>query len=248
MGAETRLANGLIDSAAFAYEDASFDDDGMGSGSAERFLLGLGLGRDLGADRVMAGLSGGISNATTRRGVMTPDGTRTAKGSHDTRFVALSLHGLRQFDYGARSRFSNAYLRTASEATLIHQWQDSYTESGASAYSARIDSVANTYLTMNPYLELGGERLVQATAIRPYLRAGALGIIGNTEDLGAGLSGAVDGGPTFAISEDMPCVFADLGLGLGIESRNLLFRLSGTALSADDQRSLAAAAELAVRF
>ncbi|MEM7221865.1 MAG: autotransporter outer membrane beta-barrel domain-containing protein [Pseudomonadota bacterium] len=248
-GVQMETLSNLFAGIGFLFEDASLDGDGSASGSGQRYQAGVVLRNDFSDGFTLSGaFTGGISDYDLSRQVFTPDGDRRASSSPTLAFVAGQVGVAKTFTFESEGPFNAPYLKPTGEVGVIHQWQDSYSEGGAGDYGATVEDLSQTFVTLNPYLEAGGNFELFGLQARSYGRAGILAVLGG-DDLDAQLNGALDGGPDFTIDQGIPTISGDLALGLEVATQsNISFRIEGSALLAEDQQSYFGVGRITLHF
>ncbi len=249
-GFQMEVAPELFAGFAFLFEDATLKSGEVASGSGQRYQGGLVVRKDLPDGLILSGaVTGGVSDYDLSRPVITPSGTRTASSSPTTAFVTGHLRAAKFFVFEGSSLVRAPYLKPTGDLGLIHQWQGSYSESGAGDYGATIEDVSQTFVTLNPFLEAGAGFDLFGLQARGYGRAGILSVLGGDHELEGAFNGVPAGGPTFSISEEIPTVSGDLALGIEVAARsNLSFRVEGSTLVAGKQQSYFGTGRVTLHF
>lgn len=205
---------------AMSLEDVSLDTDGLATTDGTRGQGGLVLKGSYGADLFAAGLSGGFASFDTRRRIDLPASGLVAEADHQLSFLAGRLRWARLFERG------DWYLKPGVDLALTHLDSDGFRETGAGAANLEVSGHSETYLSVGPTLELGGEKSMgNGLLLRPFVQLGAIHFLsGDDPQVSAIFQGAPQGVSAFTVYGDLDETFLDVAVGAD------LFTRAGTVL------------------
>ena len=242
LGAQQALSERWQLGAAVAYEywRAEADDD-IWRNTADQFQGGVVLKHQIGGTALSAGLNGGFGDVDIRRDA-TP--TATAKGDQDVAFVGGQLRAAHAIEFGAW------YLKPRSDLNVAWVHTDDVNESGAGAASLDVEDDRQTYIAVQPALEVGGEF---ATAggylLRPRASIGLTHFLKDPSPTAQARFATAPAGPAFAATSDVERTWLDLEVGVDVLStRGINVGLSGFTQLADNAYQLGGALRLTVPF
>ena len=134
---------------------------------------------------------------------------------------------------------------------ITHVHRFSFNEKGAGGASLRVESERDTFVTLQPALEVGREvEWSDDTLVRPYLRAGVTHFVaGDKRNITATLKGAPDGVAPFTIDTKSDRTYTDLSFGMDVVQRNgTNLRLGYTGQYSNNTSSHAASVKMTFRF
>jgi hypothetical protein len=190
--------------------------------NGERFEGGVILKQRYDATRLSLSFSVGYGHYNTRRLVdfATPGVHAQARPT----LWSGALHGRISHDIMATD---NAYVRPMLGVGVSYVSRDAYDETGAGGADLRVAKQADTFVSLHPAIELGGENRfgAEGTLLRHYVRIGMTQFVGTGErNLTASLEGAPSGVQAFTITTQNDKTYADLVIGAD------LLRKSGTSI------------------
>jgi hypothetical protein len=190
--------------------------------NGERFEGGLILKQRYDATRLSLSFSAGYGHYNTRRLV-----DLVAPGTYAQARPTLwsgALHGRVSHDIMASD---NAYIRPMLGLGVSYVSRDAYEESGAGGANLRVEKASDTFVSLHPAIEFGGESSVggEGTLLRHFVRVGMTQFLGSNErQVTASLEGAPSGIQPFTVTTRSEKTFADLAIGVDI------LRKSGTTV------------------
>ena len=177
-------------------------------------------GLDFGGDRIAAGvsfkyvegpfvagvsLSGGYTFADTERSV-------GAFGAADAEFDTFDFSAIARAAY-LLDAGGGVYVKPQIEAGLTHVDREGFTETGAGAANLVVASESETFFTLSPSVEIGGDfELDGGMKVRPFVRVGATFISEDNVDTTAAFAGAAAQPFTTTVSRDD--IFGDVAAGV----------------------------------
>ncbi len=243
-GMQAEVSDGWFAGFALGYERSDLSNDGF-SGDGNRFQLGGVLKRELGATTLSASLSGGYSKYDQSRHVMTPGGILSADSDPSTSWVAGHARISHYFDVT-----KNTYIKPWFDVGVQYTHQGGYTESGAGSFGLVVDSMSNTFVTLNPMLEIGTDFVLGGMSARANFGAGILAVVGgNEQSTNVRFIGAGGSGPGFSVASEGDDIFADLNASLVAQvNERTTIRASIGALLSDNQQQYSAGLRLNFGF
>ncbi|UCV28774.1 autotransporter outer membrane beta-barrel domain-containing protein [Ferribacterium limneticum] len=190
--------------------------------NGERFEGGMILKQRYDATRLSLSFSAGYGHYNTRRLV-----DLVAPGTYAQARPTLwssSLHGRISHDIMASE---NAYIRPMLGLGVSYVSRDAYEETGAGGANLRVEKANDTFVSLHPAIEFGGENSVggEGTLLRHYVRVGMTQFLGSNErHVTASLEGAPSGVQPFTVTTKSKKTYADLAIGVDI------LRKSGTTI------------------
>jgi len=138
----------------------------------------------------------------------------------------FSIHGRISHDV---MQGNNMYVRPLIDLGVTHVIRNSFSETGAGGANLKVDKEQDTFVTLQPMIEIGGEkRLDSGTLLRPYARVGITRYLtDNDRSITARLSGAPASVAPFTITNRQDRTYADVSIGLDVLRKN------GTAIHID---------------
>ena len=242
LGAQQALSERWQLGAAVAYEywRAEADDD-IWRNTADQFQGGVVLKHQIGGTALSAGLNGGFGDVDIRRDA-TP--TATAKGDQDVAFVGGQLRAAHAIEFGAW------YLKPRSDLNVAWVHTDDVNESGAGAASLDVEDDRQTYIAVQPALEVGGEFATSGGyLLRPRASIGLTHFLKDPSPTAQARFATAPAGPAFAATSDVERTWLDLEVEVDVLStRGINVGLSGFTQLADNAYQLGGALRLTVPF
>lgn len=200
---------------AISLEDVASDTEALATSEGMRGQGGFVLKGHYGADVFAAGLSGGFASFDSRRRVGLPAAGVEARANHRLSFVASRLRWERLFERG------DWYLKPGVDLALTHLDTDGFREAGAGAANLEVSGHSETYLSISPALEIGGERtMANGLLLRPFAQLGVTHFLaGDDPEVSAIFEGAPQGVSGFTVHGDMDESFLDAAAGVDLLSR-----------------------------
>lgn len=190
--------------------------------NGERFEGGVILKQRFDATRLSLSFSVGYGHYSTRRLVdfATPGVHAQARPT----LWSSAVHGRISHDIMASD---TAYIRPMLGLGVSYVSRDAYDETGAGGADLRVAKQSDTFVSLHPAIELGGESRFGAdgTLLRHYVRIGMTQFLGSNErNVTASLEGAPSGIQPFTVATRNDKTYADLAIGVDI------LRKSGTSV------------------
>ncbi len=208
-GAQAEFADNKFAGFAIGYEHSDLSN-GRVSGDGDRFQVGTVLKMEFGATTLSGSVSGGFSSFDLSRDVITPAGLVRAHGDPSTAWVTGHARLAHVFDVT-----DTVHLKPWFDLGVERVWQDGYTETGAGPYGLQVGGFDDTFLTLNPMLELGATFNAWGMATEANISAGALAILGATNrSTNVRLAGLGGNGPSFTVADETDQLFADIGVAI----------------------------------
>ncbi|RLG89172.1 MAG: hypothetical protein DRO16_04410, partial [Thermoprotei archaeon] len=111
----------------------------------------------------------GYGTYDTERTINLPSPGVIAESNQKMYFQTIHGRISRDFEQG-----SSRYLRLLMDIGAIHTYRGEFTEKGANGANLHVESENDTFVTLQPMVEFGGEiSLSSGTVFRPYFRVGA---------------------------------------------------------------------------
>jgi uncharacterized protein with beta-barrel porin domain len=200
---------------ALGYERSWLNANGIAENDGNQAQGGLMLKGRFGDTTISASLSGGHSWYETKRFINLPSPGVTAKGDPQASFVSPHLRLAHAFEQGAW------YLRPLVDLGVTYIHLGGFREGGAGAANLNVRSTSETYVTLQPALEVGGElKITETMLVRPFAQVGLIHLFtGTTPNVTASLQGAPTGTTPFTVNGKNDKNFGELSLGLDILSK-----------------------------
>jgi hypothetical protein len=191
------------------YERSWLDVSDISTTRGHQLQGGLIVKGRFGATTLAAAVSGGYGWLDTKRSVILPTPGITAESEPQLGFVSPHLRLAHAFERG------DWYLRPLLDAGVTYVHLGSLHESGAGAANLKVRSQNETYFTLNPAIEMGGELgQKDGLLIRPYVKAGLVHLFtGNTPQITASFQGAPAGVAPFTVKGNNDKNYGGLSLG-----------------------------------
>lgn len=179
----------------------------------DRFEAGVILKRRYGATRISGSLSAGYGHYDSRRLVDLATPGLHALGKPD--LWSASLLGKISHDLVTGD---NSYVRPMVGVGVTRVLRNAYGESGAGGANLQVEKEWDTFVSLHPAIEFGGEHALEdSTLLRPYLRLGLTRFLSdNDRHITASLQGAPAGVEPFTVVTKSDSTYADVSLGLDV--------------------------------
>ncbi len=230
---------------ALSYRDLDLDSS-HASSDGSQFEGGIILKRRFDATMFSGSISAGYSSYDTDRDVDLPAQNVRANSDQDVYFSVF--HGRVSYDFRPTE---NRYIRLLVDQGIGYVDRKSFTEKGAGAANLVVSGESDTFVTIQPRVEIGAETIFDnGTVMRPYVRAGITQFLtGNKHEVSATLQGAPDGVAPFDIEVKSDKTYADLELGVDLMAKDgFNVRLNCTGQLSDHSVSYAAGIKLSLSF
>ncbi len=210
-GAQVAVAPNWFAGFALGYERASLDTDTGAETDSNRFSGGLSLKYQAGSFLLGAAISGGVSGNDTQRPISF-GGVGGFNATAESNYAIKTLTGQARAAYVFR--FRDWFAKPLVDVTATYLSRDGVTETGAGAANLAIAGSDETFFSVTPALEIGGDfALSETSVIRPYVRAGVSFYTDSDHSLTASFVNAPAGTSAFSITSDFDDVFADVAAG-----------------------------------
>ncbi len=210
-GAQIAVAPNWFAGFALGYERASLDTDTGAETDSNRFSGGLSLKYQAGSFLLGAAISGGVSGNDTQRPISF-GGAGGFNATADSNYAIKTLTGQARAAYVFQ--FRDWFAKPLVDVTATYLSRDGVTETGAGAANLIISGSDETFFSITPALEIGGDfALSETSTLRPYVRAGVSFYTDSDHGLSARFVNAPAGTSAFSITSDFDDVFADVAAG-----------------------------------
>ncbi len=210
-GAQVAVAPNWFAGFALGYERASLDTDTGAETDSNRFSGGLSLKYQAGSFLLGAAISGGVSGNDTQRPISF-GGVGGFNATAESNYAIKTLTGQVRAAYVFK--FRDWFAKPLVDVTATYLSRDGVTETGAGAANLAIAGGDDTFFSVTPALEIGGDfALSETSVIRPYVRAGVSFYTDSDHGLTAGFFNAPAGTSSFSINSSFDDVFADVAAG-----------------------------------
>lgn len=207
LGAQMAFAPGWTMGFGMGYDDSGLDTDTGAQSDSDRFSLGAVLKYHTGSFTVAAALSGGANLFDSTRPIDFGTLSSVAKSDHDIKTVTGQL----RFAYLMTN--GTWYARPQVDFTATHIDRDGFTETGAGDANLTVDGSTETYLSVSPAIELGGDIASSGgNVIQPYVRAGVTVFNKDSHSLSANFTNSSIG--SFTIKDEFGDIFANVAAGM----------------------------------
>jgi len=161
---------------------------------------------------VAAALTGGGGMYDTTRFVNFPTPGIRAHGDQDIYFVGAQLRVAHDFEQG------DWYLRPMLDAGVTYITFDGFEESDAGAANLRVKGRNETYVSVRPALEVGGEVVTgDGTLVRPRALVGVTQFLSGADpEIAARLEGAPAGVSPFIVKQDFDETYLNVEVGVDV--------------------------------
>jgi hypothetical protein len=196
-----------------SYEHSTLDLDNIASTSGDQGQIGAILKKEFGATSLAADFSAGYGSYDSDRYVNLPAPIVTASSSQQARFVAGHLRLAHAYEQG-----SDWYVKPMLDFGVTRAWFPGFQESGAGGANLNVRSRDETYVSLTPALEIGGEsKLAGGELIRPYARLGVTQFLsGTSPEVVASFQGASAGIAPFTVTGELDKTYVNVDVGLSV--------------------------------
>ncbi|MEM1049257.1 MAG: autotransporter domain-containing protein [Pseudomonadota bacterium] len=207
-GGQVAVAPNWFAGFALGYERASLDTDTGAETDSNRFSGGVSLKYQAGSFLLGAAISGGVSGNDTERPISFGGFSGTAESNYAVKTLTGQARGAYVF------QLRDWFAKPLVDVTATYLSRDGVTETGAGAANLTIAGSDDTFFSVTPALEIGGDfALSQTSIIRPYVRAGVSFYTDSDQGLTANFLNAPAGTSVFSITSDFDDVYADVAAG-----------------------------------
>jgi uncharacterized protein with beta-barrel porin domain len=134
---------------------------------------------------------------------------------------------------------------------VSHAWYSGFKENGAGGANLDVRSRDETYVTLTPALEIGGEiRRMDGTLVRPYVKLGVTQFLsGTSPEVTASFEGAPVGVAPFTVQGATDKSYTNVDIGLNVlYVKGAIVRLGYSGKFSDHAKSNGAALKLSIPF
>ncbi len=197
---------------AISYEHSEIDIEDLAEIEGGSIRAGVTLKRLFGGTTVGGALTGGAGSYDATRYVDFPTRGIRADGDQDLRFIGAQLRVAHDFEWG------DWYLRPMIDAGVTYFEFDGFEESGAGAANLLVEGRSETYVSLRPALEIGGEVVTgDGTLVRPRAKLGVTQFLSGTDpEIAARLEGAPAGVRPFVVKQDFDETYLDVEVGVDV--------------------------------
>lgn len=218
-GGQVALAEHWHLGLAGGYEQVELES-GAASAHTDRGQAGLSLKHVHGRFSLSAIASGGWGQADTERVMSFGGFAGTAQGSGDIGYASGRLQAAYVMSAGS------LYVKPLAEAVLTHVWSSGVTETSPAGGGLAIAAASETFLSLSPAVEVGGNWQAGGKSVRPYVRAGV--VWRERDRIGTEAHFAGAGSPGFSVLTEIDDLVADVAAGLDVVSvEGMAVRLEG---------------------
>lgn len=191
-------------------------------------------------------LSAGYGWYESERSVDLPAPGVKAHGDQDVFLSAM--HGRWSYDF---EQGENYYLRPLLDLGVTRVHRKGFTETGAGGANLEVEKETDSFMTLQPAIEFGGEHLLSSgTLMRPFARVGITHFLNDNEcQMTATMTGAPDDVPPFTTINERDETYVDVSFGLDlIRTNNATLRVDYAGQFSQDSSAHMVGAKLAVPF
>lgn len=242
VGAQKALAPDWHAGMGLSYEYWSADaDHDLWSSSAQQFQGGLVLKRQIGATLLAASLSGGYADVEVNRNAAPG---QQAKGNQDLWFAGSQLRAAHDVE------FNDWYLKPRTDLSLAYVYSGSLHESNGGATNLDVDDDRQTFLALQPAIEIGGELDAgDGLLVRPRFSIGLTHFLTDPSPAVSATFSDAPGGAPLKVTSDLDRTTLDLELGVDILSaRGINLGLNGFTQIGQDNMQYGGGLRLSLAF
>jgi len=197
---------------ALSYEHSEIDVEDLADAEADSIRAGATLKKLFGATTVGAGLTGGAGTYDFTRAVDFPEPGIRAQADQAIRFLGAQLRVAHDFEQG------DWYLRPMVDVGVTYVTFDDFEESGAAGANLKVEGRSETYVSLRPALEVGGEiARGDGTLVRPRAKVGVTYFPSASDpDISAQLEGAPSGVSPFVVRQNFDDTYVDVEVGVDV--------------------------------
>ncbi len=245
LGAQMPVGGPWFIGAAMSQEWSSLESDAAAKSTGERTQFGAMLKAVVGNATASLGLTAGSGAYDSRRSLDPILPGVTASGRQRVNFAGAHLRLGYAFDRGSW------YVRPLVDVGATWAGLDAFQESGAGGAGLAVQSQNETYGTVQPAVEVGGEvAMANGVLVRPFAILGATRVFsGDNPRITAQFQGAPVGVAPFTVNGEMDRTFADVTVGVDLLAKDGMdVRLVYAGQFASDTRTNAVAVKLSIPF
>lgn len=244
IGAQKALSEHWHGGIALGYEHSTLNIPRFTERDGYALQIGGILKGRFGAHDITFSASAGNAQFDTRRYVSLPTPDVIAAGDRDIGLFAA--HTRYAFNFAQ----PNWYLRPSLDFGYTAVNADRLQERYGGAANLTVESQDHDFVTARAALQIGGERVVNGTLLRPYARVGLTRFLtGDSLEITATLAGAPDAVAPFTQWNDIGDQFTDAALGLDLLwSNDITLRLGYEAQFGDNWDADALSAKILFDF
>jgi uncharacterized protein YhjY with autotransporter beta-barrel domain len=228
-----------------SYEWSTLKTDDSAKSNGQRFQVGALVKAVYGGATFSLGVSAGNGTYDTRRTLNLPVAGTTVSGRQQIAFVSSHLRA--GYAFVQKSWYVRPLVDLGATWTRLGDFQ----ESGAGGAGLNVQSQNETYTSISPAIEAGGEiALANGVLVRPFATVGATHFFsGNTPQITAQFQGAPAGVAPFTVTGSMDRNYTDVGAGVDVLAKDgKVLRLSYVGQFGSDTRTNAVSLKLSIPF
>ena len=225
-----------------SYENTEIDAEDLSETDGDKLEYGLIAKGRFGATTVSVAVSGGHGWYDTDRFVL-PGTIATSDQRLD--LVSGHLRASYLFEQGP-----NWYWLPMLDFGVTHLMFDGFTETGAGAANLTVFSHDDTYYSLQPSVEVGGEYKVGESLLRPFIKVGLTQFFGDTSpEVSAIIQGSPAGVAPFTVTGEVDETFGDVEVGaLLLKSNKVTLRVNYTGQFNEDVQSHGGSLKVTIPF
>lgn len=195
-----------------AYQRVNLDSR-YASSDGDQFDLGAIVKKQVDATKFELSAGVGYGHFDSHRAVDLT-GVSLVAESHQNVW-SFAAHGRVSHDL---MQGSDAYVRPLIDLGVTHVIRDGFSEKGAGGVNLKVDKESDTFVTLQPMIEIGAERKLESgTLLRPYARIGVTQFLtDNDRSITARLSGAPASVAPFTVVSELDRTYGDVSFGLDV--------------------------------
>lgn len=212
-GVQTWTDGGWLLGAAAGYEHGSLDTYSTASSDANLFHLGVSIGHALGPAELSGSIAAGYGRYDVER-IVPVGGDATVDGAHDL----ITVGG--RVGAGWRVGDQRGYVLPRLDLSAIHQMMPGFDEKGGNGYGLQVDGNNQTYVALQPALELGAAvEPREGLHVRPHLTVGVTQFLtGAAPSATAAFAGDPGGVPPFQARTTLDATLYHVTAGVDVQS------------------------------
>ncbi len=195
---------------ALSYESRKLDlDNDLGDSDGWQLQGGVVAKKRIAATMLSGSLSLGYADFDTHRNIF---GGMQAKGDQNLWLAEAQVRAAHTFERG------NWYIKPFTDLGFAYLSMDNLNESRAGGESLEVDDQSDTYVYIQPAVELGGEHaFANGTLLRPKLTVGLTRFLTNTDpSVEAAFRSTPSGIGTFKSESELDRTYVDVAVGVDI--------------------------------
>ena len=209
-GGQMAVGNGWAVGGALSYESRDLDlDNDLGDSDGWQLQGGVVAKKRIEATVLSGSVSLGYGDFDTHRNVF---GGMQAKGDQNVWLASAQVRATHSFEWG------NWFIKPITDIGVMYLSMDDLSESRAGDESLEVDDQSDTYVYVQPAVELGGEHaFANGTLLRPKLIVGLTRFLTTTDpSVEAAFRNSPAGIGTFKSESELDRTYVDAAAGLDI--------------------------------